>query len=490
MTEQFSIAILAAGIGTRLKSKRAKVLHSVGGKTLVEHAVRTARRVAAQDNLFVIVGHQSDAVIRTLHPDGENKLVRFIHQKEQLGTGHALLCGREELLSSAPRLLVFCGDAPLLRAETLRELMDCHSRSGAAATVMTADMEDPTGYGRIVRAEDDSLLEIVEQKSASVEQCRIKEINTGVYCFEVQPLFAALKRVGRDAITGEYYLTDIIGLLRQQGLRVMAHKMTDSSEIIGINNRAELAQVDALLRDRKARELMLAGVTIFRPETVQVDEDVQVSVDTVIEPGVTLAGNTRIGEDCRIGAFSVITNCELADRVVVKQSCILEDSKVGAGAILGPFARLRPESEIGPGAHIGNFVEVKKTRVGSGSKANHLTYLGDATIGDNVNVGAGTITCNYDGEKKHPTVIEDNVFIGSDTALVAPVRVGRNAYVGAGSTITEDVPEDSLAIARGRQVNKEGWVRNRKAKQSREPGPPAHSDVPGQGREGTARGKP
>ena len=470
MTERFAIAILAAGIGTRLKSKRAKVLHSVGGRTLIEHAVRTARELAQgqpDPAIFAIVGHQAATVQQVLEDsssDPHGAGVRIIHQKEQLGTGHALQCGRRELETGAPRLLVFCGDTPLILAETLRSLMEFHLRSQAAATVMTAGMDDPSGYGRIVRGSDDSLFEIVEHKSASPEQRRIREINTGIYCFETETLFAALDNVGRDGITGEYYLTDVIGLLRQQGRKVMAHKIADASEVIGINNRAELAQVDALLRDRKARELMLAGVTIFRPETVQIDPDVQIGADTVIEPGVTLAGETRIGEDCRIGAFSVIADSVVADDVTVKQSCIIEGSIIAQKAIIGPFARLRPGTEIGPGARIGNFVEVKKTRVGAGSKAQHLTYLGDTTIGENVNVGAGTITCNYDGEKKHPTVIEDNVFIGSDTSLVAPVRVGRNSYVGAGSTITEDVPADSLAIARGRQVNKEGWVRKRKSK--------------------------
>ena len=472
MTERFAIAILAAGLGKRLISRRAKVLHSAGGRTLIEQAVCTAREVARSlpdEQIFVIVGHHADAVIEALggSRSSAGAPVGFIHQKEQLGTGHALRCGRKELEAAAPRLCVFCGDTPLIRAETLLGFMDFHVRFGAAATVMTADLEDPTGYGRIVRGDDDSLRSIVEHKSASPDELRIREFNTGIYCFDTQPLFAVLDRVTKNEKTGEYYLTDVIDLLRQQGKSVMAYKIADASEVIGINDRAQLAEADALLRARKTRQLMLSGVTIFRPETVQIDPDVEVGIDTVIEPGVSLAGRTRIGGDCRIGSFSVVADSELADGVTVKQSCVIEESKIATGAIIGPFARLRNDTEIGPDARIGNFVEVKKSKVGRGTKASHLTYLGDATLGDNVNIGAGTITCNYNGEKKNPTVIEDNVFIGSGTELVAPIRVGRDAYVAAGSTITLDVPPESLGVARARQENKEGWVRERKARASK-----------------------
>ena len=465
MNDSIAIAILAAGKGTRLKSKLAKVLHSAGGRPLVGHAVRTARTLVPQGNgIFVIVGHQAEAVIDEVRKTSGAGEIQFVHQTEQNGTGHAMQCGRVTMQPAAQHLMVCCGDTPLLRPETLKGLYDAHIHSKATATVMSADLPDPSGYGRIVRDKDGSLAAIVEHKSATEEQRRICEINTGVYCFETADLFRALDQVKPDKITGEYYLTDVIGLLRAEGKKVMAHKIADAAETIGINNRVELAQVDALLRSRKTHQLMMDGVTIIRPETVQIDPDVQVGADTIIEQGVSLIGNTSIGQDCRIGAYTVITDCELGNGIEVKQSCIFEKSKVSNGAILGPFARLRPESEIGPGAHIGNFVEVKKSRVGKGSKANHLTYIGDATIGENVNIGAGTITCNYDGAKKHPTIIEDNVFIGSDSALVAPVRIGKNAYVGAGSTITEDVPDDSLGLARGRQANKIGWVSARKAK--------------------------
>jgi bifunctional UDP-N-acetylglucosamine pyrophosphorylase / glucosamine-1-phosphate N-acetyltransferase len=465
MEEACAIAILAAGLGTRLKSKRAKVLHSVGGKTLIEHAARTAGELSSglrHSPIFVIVGHQADAVIELLNRAKPG--LQFIHQREQLGTGHALLCGADQLRTAAPHLLVFYGDTPLIQAATLRVLADIHLRSKASATILTAELNDPTGYGRMVRDRNNEIAAIVEHKSASTEQLAIHEINTGIYCFETRDLFAQLERLSPDPITGEFYLTDVIGMLKAQDKRVAAHKLADASEIIGINNRAELAEVDALLRNRKARELMLSGVTILRPETVQIDDEVQVGTDTVIEPGVSLLGSTRIAGNCRIGSFSIISNSEIGEDVTVHPSCLIDHCTIAPGAGIGPFARLRMHAEIGPDVKIGNFVEVKKSRIGRGSKAQHLSYLGDATIGEGVNVGAGTITCNYDGVNKNPTYIEDGVFIGSNSALVAPVRVGRNAYVGAGSTITQDVPEDSLAIARGHQVTKHGWVKDRKHK--------------------------
>ncbi|MBI3895827.1 MAG: bifunctional UDP-N-acetylglucosamine diphosphorylase/glucosamine-1-phosphate N-acetyltransferase GlmU [Acidobacteria bacterium] len=470
MIEPFTIAILGAGLGTRFKSKRAKLLHSAGGRRLIEHTVRTATELLPR-KIFVIVGYQAKEIIETLSappvPSGERLF--FIRQTKPMGTGHALRCGRQELETAAPLLLVFYGDTPLLRAETLRQFLEFHSQSTAAASVMTAVMEDPTGYGRIVRAPDESVKQIVEQKSASPEQQAIREINTGIYCFETRLLFVELERLVPDKITGEYYLTDVIHLLNQRGKRVAAYPIPDPAEAMGVNTRAELAQADALLRARKARELMLAGVTIYQPETVRIDADVEVGADTVIEPGVSLLGRTRVGEDCHIGPFATIQDSELADHVTVKQSCVIAESKIASGASIGPFAHLRPEAEVGEEAKIGNFVEVKKSRIGRGSKAQHLTYLGDATVGENVNVGAGTITCNYDGEKKHQTVIEDNVFIGSGTELVAPVRVGKNAYVGAGSTITMGVPPDALAIARSLQTNKLRWVKERKKKTEKQP---------------------
>ncbi|MBI4460402.1 MAG: bifunctional UDP-N-acetylglucosamine diphosphorylase/glucosamine-1-phosphate N-acetyltransferase GlmU [Acidobacteria bacterium] len=482
MTGSFAVAILAAGLGTRFRSKRAKILHAAGGRTLVEHALHAAKEISP-DKIFIIVGHQAEAVIETLKgqehlsapsvplarsvsSDGSSRLYFIRQANPKGGTGDALRSGRKELEPAAPLLLVFCGDTPLLQGSTLRGFLDFHRQSAASASVMTAEMADPTGYGRIVRTPEGGLAAIVEQKSASPEQRAIREVNTGIYCFETSALFAELERLTPNTATGEYYLTDVVELLNERGKKVAAYQIPNAGEVMGVNTRAELAQADLLLRARKARELMLAGVTIYQPETVRIDADVEVGADTVIEPGTALLGRTRLGEECHIGPFATIADSELGNSVTVKQSCVIAESRIADGASIGPFSHLRPGTEIGPEAKIGNFVEVKKSRIGRRSKAQHLTYLGDATIGDDVNVGAGTITCNYDGEKKHPTVIEDNVFIGSGTELVAPVRVGQNAYVGAGSTITEDVPGDALAIARGRQVNKPGWVSERKKKKA------------------------
>ncbi len=475
MNEAFAIAILAAGQGTRFKSKKAKVLHEVGGRPLIAHVVRAAQALSP-DAIFVIVGYQAEAVIESLHELAEpqpGKSLRFIRQAEPLGTGHALRCGHAALQSTAPRLLVLYGDTPLLTPLTLRQFLESHRRSGAAASVLTAQREDPSGYGRILRGPDGDVTAIVEQKSASPEQLRIPEINTGIYCFETALLWPELERLTPDPTTGEYYLTDVIGLLTSRGQKVAAYEAAHAAEVMGVNNRAEMAEVDAQLRAQKARELMLAGVTIIRPETVLIDPEVEVGADTVIEPGVSLLGRTRVGEDCRIGAFSVITDSEIADAVNVQPSCVIAGAKVASGAGIGPFARLRPGTEIGPEAKIGNFVEIKNTRVGRRARAGHLTYLGDATVGEGTNIGAGTITCNYDGEKKNLTVIEDDVFIGSGTELVAPVRVGQGAYVAAGSTITEDVPPDSLALARSRQITKPGWVSQRRKKAAKENSKPA-----------------
>jgi len=466
MKEPFVIVILAAGQGTRFKSKQAKVLHRAGGRPLIEHTVRAARELPAEA-IFVVVGYQADevtAAVKAIPGPMPGTGVQFIRQESPLGTGHALRCGRRELESAASHLLVLCGDTPLLTARTLRRFLEFHLRSGTAAAVLTAEVEDPAGYGRIVRGSGSSITAIVEHKSASPKQLRIREINTGIYCFRNRSLFAELDRLAPDPITKEYYLTDVIGLLHGRGRKVVAYQAPDPAEVMGVNTRVELAQVEQVLRAQKARELMLAGVTLLRPETVLIDPDVEVGPDTVIEPGVALLGRTRVGEGCRIGACSVITDSDLAAGVTVRPSCVIAESRIATGAMIGPFAHLRPGNWIGPDARIGNFVEVKKTRVGRGSKASHLTYLGDATIGDEVNIGAGTITVNYDGEKKHPTVIEDRAFIGSGTELIAPVRVGRNAFVAAGSTIHEEVPPGALAIARARQVSKPGWVLERKKK--------------------------
>jgi len=460
----FAIAILAAGKGTRLKSRHPKVLHEIAGKPLLAHVVAAAVQVVSPQDVFAIVGYQAERVRQALASTGIN----FVLQAEQRGTGHAMMEARKAL-QGFDTVLVLSGDVPLIRPETIARVRDFHLTHGAAMTILTAEPDDPTGYGRVLRKvrkgkESDLVERIVEQKALRGREERHREVNSGIYAFATRPLYAHIRRLGTDNPHQEFYLTDMAEHLRKAGEKVMALRAEDSSEVIGVNTRLELAQLDARLRDRKARELMEAGITIFRPETCDIDADVQIGPDTVLEPFVQLIGRTKIGADCRIRSYSVITNCELGDGVLIRPGCMLEDSIVRDRAELGPYSHLRPGSDIGEGAHVGNFVETKKTRLGKGSKANHLTYLGDAVIGEKVNVGAGTITCNYDGTNKYPTVIDDGAFIGSDTTLVAPVRIGRDAYVGAASCVTEDVPADALALARGRQVNKEGWAAERRAK--------------------------
>jgi bifunctional UDP-N-acetylglucosamine pyrophosphorylase/glucosamine-1-phosphate N-acetyltransferase len=461
---QFAIAILAAGKGTRLKSRRPKVLHEIAGRPLLAHVVAAASEVVPAQDIFAIVGYEAEQVREALAPTGIN----FVLQREQRGTGHALMEARDAL-KNFKTVLVLSGDVPLIRAKTIARVRDFHNAHRAAMTILTAEPSDPTGYGRIFRKQvkgkaSDEVERIVEQKSLRGKEAEQREVNAGMYAFATKPLYAHIGKLKTDNAHHEYYLTDMVALLNKAGEKVLALSAADSSEVFGVNTRIELAELDAQLRNQKARELMLAGTTIFRPQTCDIDADVEVGPDTVIEPFVQLIGKTKIGADCRIRSYSVITNCEIGDGVLIRPGCILEDSVVRNRAQLGPYSHLRPGSDIGEGAHVGNFVETKKTRLGKGSKANHLTYLGDAEIGEGVNVGAGTITCNYDGVNKHVTTIEDGAFIGSDTTLVAPIRIGKGAYVGAGSCITEDVPDDALALGRGRQVTKEGWASERRAK--------------------------
>ena len=460
----FAIAILAAGKGTRLKSRHPKVLHEIGGKPLLAHVVAAATQVVSSQNIFAIIGHEAERVRAALEATG----IGFVLQTEQRGTGHAMMQAREAL-QPFQHVLVLSGDVPLIAPQTIASLRDFHLANAAAMTILTAEVPDPTGYGRIFRKvikgkESDEVDRIVEQKALRGKEAQKCEINSGIYAFATEPLYAQIGKLRTDNAHQEYYLTDVAELLRKAKQKVVALRAQNPDEVLGVNTRMELAQLDAQLRARKARELMLAGTTIFRPETCDIDAAVEVGRDTVIEPFVQLIGKTKIGADCRIRSYSVITNCEIGDKVLIRPGCILEDSIVRSGAQLGPYSHLRPGSDIGEDAHVGNFVETKKTRLGKGSKANHLTYLGDAEIGEGVNVGAGTITCNYDGVKKHKTVIDEGAFIGSDATLVAPVRIGRGAYVGAASCITEDVPEDSLAVARGRQVTKKGWAKERRTK--------------------------
>jgi bifunctional UDP-N-acetylglucosamine pyrophosphorylase / glucosamine-1-phosphate N-acetyltransferase len=458
---RIAIAIMAAGKGTRLRSQIPKVLHEVGGKPLLEHVIRAAVRIASPSDVYAIVGHEAERVRAAMAHTGIN----FVLQAEQRGTGHALMVAREAL-RGYDHVIVLSGDAPLITPETISRLLDFHLAQHASMTLLSAELESPTGYGRVLRKSTNNpeVQAIVEEKSASSAQKKIREINSGFYCFSTKDLYAHIGELSTDNPHSEYYLTDMAGVLRQARKRVVAWKTENPGEILGGNTIAELADLDHFLRMAKARQLMAEGVTIFYPATCVIDADVSVAPDTVIEPYVQLLGTTRIGTGCRIRSYSVIRDCDIGEGVTVRPGCIMEDSRIGAGAIIGPYSHLRPGSDIGEGTHIGNFVETKKIKLGKGSKANHLTYLGDAEIGAGVNVGAGTITCNYDGVHKHKTVIDDGVFVGSDSTLVAPVRVGKGAYIAAASCITDDVPEDALALGRARQVLKDGWAKQKRAK--------------------------
>ncbi|HEV8412773.1 MAG TPA: bifunctional UDP-N-acetylglucosamine diphosphorylase/glucosamine-1-phosphate N-acetyltransferase GlmU [Bryobacteraceae bacterium] len=453
-----TVVILAAGLGTRMRSKRAKVLHRAGGLTLVEHVVAAAAAVAPPDRTTVVTGHQAEEVEAVLAPLGTG----FVRQFGQKGTGHALAACKERLENLDGLLMVLYGDTPLLSPITLQKLRDLQSASGAAATLITTTLEDPTGYGRVILNSQGDVTAIVEEKAATPQQKSIQVINSGIYCFEAQLLWRHIVELRPNPASGELYLTDMAEILTRHGHRVGALHIDDPDELLGINTRVELADADRVLRERKCRELMLAGVTIERPETVTIDTHVQVGADTVVEPFARLLGMTEIGEDCRVGAGAILESAVLEDRTVVGPYTLVAHSRIESGAQVGPFARLRMDAQVGPDARVGNFVELKKARLGKGAKSQHLTYLGDADIGAGSNIGAGTITCNYDGEHKHRTTIGERAFIGSNSTLVAPVEIGPDSYVGAGSVITDAVPPGALALGRGRQVVKPGWVKDRK----------------------------
>lgn len=453
-----AIVILAAGQGTRMRSELAKVLHRAGGHTLLEHVILACQPLKPAQ-VLVVVGHQAKEVGAVAEAMGAEAVL----QQPQRGTGHAMQVARRAIRKSLGNVLVLPGDAPLLRSETLAALLNTHVRGEAAATLLTAELDDPTDYGRVIRDSEGRVQGIVEEKAATPEQRAIREVNSGIYCFTLAKLWPALAALRPDNFHHELYLTDTIGFLREHNERVLAQVAADANEILGCNTRANLADVDRVFRGRKALEVMASGATVYFPETVVIDPDVVVGTDTVIEPGVQLLRKTRIGMRCKIGAGSILMDVRVDDGASVGAHSILDSSRVGATAQIGPFSRLRPGADIRAGAHIGNFVEVKNAIVHEGAKAMHLTYLGDASVGRDSNIGAGTITCNYDGVAKHPTKIGNRVFIGSDTALVAPIRVGDGAYVAAGSTLTENVPAEALAIARGRQANKPGWAAKRRA---------------------------
>ena len=451
------IVILAAGKGTRLKSALAKVLHRAGGRSLVEHVVRACQPLKARE-IIAVVGHQAADVTAALAP----LAVKTALQQPQRGTGHAMLVARRAIPSRAKYVIVLPGDAPLIRADTLAALARSHRETGAAATILSAEIDNPGGYGRIVRRDDGSVDAIVEDSALSDDQRAIREINSSIYCFSLDKLWPCLASLKPQNVHKELYLTDAISMLRQKGENVQAILAADPDEVLGCNTRADLAAVDAVFRRRKRASIMDAGVTIELPETVLIDPEVTVGADSRIEPCVQLLGKTRIGSGCTIRTGSVLSDAVLEDNVLVKPHTMVIASHLSRGTQVGPFAHLRDGARLEENSRVGNFVEVKKSVLGEGVKSMHLTYLGDARVGAGTNIGAGTITCNYDGVHKNPTTIGKRVFIGSDTALVAPVRVGDGAYVGAGSVITENVPADALGLARGRQVNMVGWASSRR----------------------------
>src|SRR5882757_3066441 len=447
-----AIVILAAGKGTRLKSSLAKVLHRAGGRTLVEHIVRSCQPLKARETV-VVVGHQAEQVASVVEP---LEAVTVL-QQPQNGTGHAMQVAKRAL-GRAKFAVVLPGDAPLVRTETLKALLTAHRNGNAAATILSAVLADPSGYGRVVRKTETAVSAIVEESQLTGEQREINEINSAIYCFTLEKLWPALAQVKPNNKHRELYLTDAVTVLASKNETVLAHVAADPREVLGCNTRADLAEVDGIFRERKRAELMDEGVSIQLPETVLIDPDVTVGEDTVLEPCVQLLGKTKIGQRCSIRTGSVLSDMIVGDDVLVEPHCVAMQSRLDDNAIIGPFARLRPGTHLKHGARAGNFVEMKKATIGEGTKVPHLTYLGDAQVGPKTNVGAGTITCNYDGFGKHVTTIGRGVFIGSDTTLVAPLRIGDGAYIAAGSTITENVPPDGLGVARGRQINKPRWA--------------------------------
>ncbi len=457
-----TIIILAAGKGTRMRSDLAKVLHRAGGRPLVEHVIRASQPLKP-GQILAVVGHQAEEVAAAIEALGVQTPIQTIVQQPQRGTGHAMQIARRAIRKSAKLVVVIAGDAALLRTQTLAALIDTHRRGEAAATILTAELADPAGYGRIVRDGEGRVQAIVEDKALTPDQRDIREVNSSIYCFTLEKLWPCLASLRPDNAHRELYLTDAIAALRQRNERVLAYIAADPNEVLGCNTRAELAQIDRVLRARKTAEVMDAGVTIYLPETVVIDPEVTAGPDTTIEPGAQLLGKTRIGARCKIGSGSILHDVRVDDDAIIGTHSSLESCRVATHARIGPFSRLRPGTDIRAGAHVGTFVEMKNTVLHEGAKAPHLSYLGDATIGPETNIGAGTITCNFDGVAKHETKIGSRVFIGSDSALVAPVRIGDGAYVAAGSVITDNVPPDALAIARGRQANKPGWAKARRA---------------------------
>lgn len=461
-----AVLVLAAGLGTRMRSATAKVLHSLGGRPLIAYVLDTARKLSP-DRLIVVVGHQAEEVEAACNRNGDCAATRFVLQPEQRGTGHAVRCAAPALAGFGGDVLIVYGDVPTLRAETLSAFVAGHARSGAILSLLTACFRDPTGYGRIIRDASGEVEEIVEERDATPEQRLIREINSGIYCVDTGFLLGAVGSLAAENAQGEYYLTDIVSDARRTGHRLWSRGIEDTGEVCGINTRAELAEMEAKLRQSIVEKWMAAGVSFEDPATAYVGPNVTIGRDTTIGPGTHLRGKTVIGERCRIDGNAYLVDARLGARVHLKFGVVITESTVGDDVQIGPFAHLRPGTNLAESVHIGNFVETKKATLGPGTKANHLTYLGDVTIGEKTNVGAGTITCNYDGFRKHPTVIGDRVQIGSDTQLVAPVKVGSDAYVGAGTTVTHEVPPGALAVSRTPQRNIAGWVEKKRARESK-----------------------
>ena len=448
-----NVLVMAAGLGTRMKSNRAKVLHELGGSPLIAHVVRTAQKLDPR-TILVVVGHQAEEVEKAVLAEiGE--LASFAIQAKQRGTGDAVESARSQLEHSNSLVLVLSGDVPMIKEETLRNFIDHHNNAGAVCSILSVRLENPTGYGRVIRDESESFQKIVEQRDASEEERKVKEINSGIYCFEANALFEALRKVEPANDQGEYYLTDVPQIIMASGGKISVFLHGDSREVYGINSRAELAEFENLVRRAAIRRLMIeSGVTFIDPSHAYVSAEAQIGRDTIIHPNVTIEGKTIIGENCVIRSGVRITNSRLGDDVVVKDHSLIVDSEVSSNCSVGPFAHLRMNALLEEKATVGNFVEVKKSRLKRGTKAMHLSYLGDATIGERTNIGAGTITCNYDGARKHETIIEDDVKVGSDTMLVAPVRIGARSVTGAGSVVTRDVPPDSLVAGVPAEVKK------------------------------------
>lgn len=456
MTKRYAV-ILAAGQGTRMKSSLYKVLHPVLGRPMVQHVIDNIKAIDV-DQIVTIVGHGSDSVMEYIGNDSE-----YVLQEEQLGTGHAVIQAEKLLGDKEGTTLVVCGDTPLIRQETFQQLLEYHEKEGAQATILTSKAEDPTGYGRVIRHPEKGVERIVEHKDASEEERLVDEINTGTYCFDNMTLFKALKQISNDNAQGEYYLTDVIEIIKKDAGKIAAYLTPDFDETLGINDRVALQEAERILKERINREHLLNGVTIIDPLTTYIHPDVKIEQDAIIHPGSIIKGNSIIKQHAEIGPYTEIINCTVGEHTIIKQS-VARDSVIGSGVQIGPYTHIRPETDVKDKAKIGNFVELKKATIGKHSKVSHLSYLGDASVGDHVNVGCGTITVNYDGKRKHVTTIEDDAFVGCNSNLIAPVTIGKRAYVAAGSTITDDVPAEALSIARSRQTNKEGYVNQLKSR--------------------------